>query len=360
MYWLKVIIGLIAFYLIMVLLLGTIGDYRPPNEEDLTADQKSNITAIQDSTLSFMIWNVGYGGLGQESDFFYDSGNTLTSGGKMVRAPEAIVEKNLKGIEQTIKSNAVDFFLLQEVDYNSKRSYYHNQYKGLSFLYPRYSATFSPNYNVNYVPIPILQPWQAYGKVYSGLASFSKYRPTENKRLQLPGSFSWPTRIFQLDRCLLIQRFPTQNGKELIVLNVHNSAYDSQGELKTQQMDFIKNLILEEYQKNGNYIVVGGDWNQCPPNFPFDTFAKNGDTAGYSQINIDAKFYPKGWYWAYDKTLPSNRKIQTPYNGDSFTTIIDFFLVSPNIEVNKVRNVHTNFKYSDHEPIKLDITLLDF
>src|SRR5690606_33678797 len=127
-------------------------------------------------------------------------------------------------------------------------------------------AFFAPNYKVSRVPIPILEPWNAYGKVLSGLATYSRFQPYQSTRLQLPGSFAWPTRIFQLDRCVAVHRYRLSNGKELVVMNVHNSAYDADGALKRQEMAFLRELFLEEYGK-GNYVLAGGDWNQCPPYF---------------------------------------------------------------------------------------------
>ena len=47
--------------------------------------------------VSILSWNVGYAGLGEESDFFMD-------GGKQTRAPsKAIVEKNMDGIVATVQ-----------------------------------------------------------------------------------------------------------------------------------------------------------------------------------------------------------------------------------------------------------------
>jgi len=71
-----------------------------------------------------------------------------------------------------------------------------------------------------------------------------------------------------LDRCFLVNRYPLKNGKELLIVNTHNSAYDN-GTLKKQEMAFLKQWLLDENNK-GNYIVVGGDWNQCPPRFKPD------------------------------------------------------------------------------------------
>ncbi|MDP4820693.1 MAG: hypothetical protein NWR67_06790, partial [Saprospiraceae bacterium] len=223
-------------YVAGVLVQGTLTDYQGPEKEDaFTLPAPSNDTPA-DSIFSFLIWNIGYGALGEESDFFYDAGRVLHSGDKMVRAPLNWVEKNEAGIRQIIRANPADFVLLQEVDRQSKRSYFHDQFVQLREAAKNHFGWFAVNYEVARVPLPLLEPWQVYGKVSSGLASYAAYTASEAYRLQLPGNFPWPTRIFQLDRCLLVTRFPLPNGKELVVMNVHHSAYDKGGVMKKAEM----------------------------------------------------------------------------------------------------------------------------
>ncbi|MCB0706179.1 MAG: endonuclease/exonuclease/phosphatase family protein [Saprospiraceae bacterium] len=351
---------LVLLYVVIVLVHGTLTDYQPEAVIQIESDQNgSPEPQIADSLLSFMIWNLGYGGLGAESNFFYDKGGMFFSGGRMVRSSESLVTKNVDGILTTIQENPADFYLLQEVDFNSKRSYGINEYEQVMSQLDNYQATFAPNYKAPRVPLPIFEPWKAYGRVLSGLASYSRFSPTDSKRLQLPGSFPWPTRVFQLDRCAEVQRYPTSSGKELIVVNVHNSAYDSGGALKKQQMDFLRELLLEAYEA-GNYVIVGGDWNQCPPFFKFDSFVKE-NPLGYTQINIDPAFLPDDWKWVYDPTIPTNRKAGDIYKpGETFETLIDFFLISPNVQALSVRGIPLKFAFSDHQPVFMEVLLKDF
>lgn len=351
------LLGLIVLlYLGAVLAYGTATDWQPEGKLEIETAQVAGEPIIADSLLSFVIWNLGYGGLGEESDFFYDSGNMLFSGGQMVRAPREYVDKNNRGILEFVSYTRSDFFLFQEVDYRSRRSYYTNQFEAVAGLLPDYYAGFAPNYQVDFVPIPLLQPWKAYGATYSGLATYSRFQPAASERLQLPGAFSWPTRIFQLDRCLAVHRYPVANGRELVVINIHHSAYDADGSLKRRQMEFLREVCLTEYE-GGNYVVVGGDWNQVPPYFQFDTFMP-GRSGRYGQIAIDPAFLPPDWLWVYDPQVATNRKIDAPYEaGRNFVTLIDFYLVSPNVRVLTVKAVDLQFRYSDHQPVYLEIEL---
>ena len=350
------LLSLLLLYIISVLLYGTFTDYQPEDRIELEHIKSVDQVVDPDSSLSFTIWNLGFGGLGKESDFFYDNGHFFFSGGKKTRTPQPLVEKNVKGILEVIDTLQSDFFLLQEVDRPSRRSHYFDQFGAIGDLLPRHASTFATNFNVDFVPIPVLEPWRAYGKANSGLASFTRFQPKESIRIQLPGEFSWPKRVFSLDRCLNLQRFDLPNGKSLVVVNVHNSAYDKNGALKNQQLDFIKELLVQEYEK-GNYVIAGGDWNMCPPYFRFDGFMP-GRTQGYTQMNIPDDLFPPNWRWVYDATLPSNRKTKTTYlPGQTFVTVIDFYLVSPNIQVKKVRAVNTDFAYSDHQPVWVEVEL---
>jgi len=348
-------LGLIpVLYLLIVLIHGTLNDYQPEEIEPLQIIKSEGVPVIQDSILSFMIWNIGYTGLGAESDFFYEKG-ALLSKGSMVRPSQEISTKNLEGIKTQIKQAPVDFYLLQEVDYEAKRSYGVNQLEEIAGVAAAPYVSYGLNYKVDRVPVPVLEPWRVYGKVNSGLGTFSKYQAKEADRLQLPGDYAWPTRIFMLDRCAALHRFPTKNGKELVLINIHNSAYDD-GSLKAQQMSYLKTLFLKEYEK-GNYVIAGGDWNQCPPFFPFDTFMP-GQGGDYSQKNIDPEMMPSDWQWIYDPTVPTNRKVAEPFfKGGTFVTLIDFFLVSPNLQVRKARGINIDFEYSDHQPLWMEVEL---
>ena len=153
-----------------------------------------------------------------------------------------------------------------------------------------------------------------------------------------------------LDRCFLVKRFPTNNNKELIVINTHNSAYDD-GSLKKQQMEYLKTFLLTEYSK-GNYIIVGGDWNQNPPDVDYSEIKKNSPTKRFVLNPINADYLPQDWNWVYDKETPTNRYLNAPYEkGKTITPIIDFYLMSPNISSTYVKTTETNFKHTDHQSV---------
>jgi endonuclease/exonuclease/phosphatase family metal-dependent hydrolase len=83
-----------------------------------------------------------------------------------------------------------------------------------------------------------------------------------------------------------------------------------------------------------------------------------GKAGGVKQGNIPDDFFPEGWRFAYDPTVPTNRKASDPYQkGKTFETLIDYFLVSPNVTLLQVQGIRQNFAFSDHQPVRLTVRL---
>lgn len=355
------LLGILAFivlaYVVTVLARGTAVDWQPEGIRPVTTyPLHAQPDTIRDSILNFVTWNIGYGGLGSDADFFIDAGGFYVSHGKMVHSPEDHVERYMRGIKQQLASLKTEFVLLQEVDSMSARSYHRMQLDELREVKDGFNVSFAPNYINERVPVPVFEPWDVYGDVYSGLATFSSFQPLAgSERHQLPGEFPWPDNIFQLDRCLLVERYPLEDGRTLTVVNLHLSAYDN-GDLKKAQMGYLREFLKEEYAK-GHLVVVGGDWNLTPPNFPYDRFISDPE----KEFTQDAapEFFPEeGWTWIYDASTPSNRKINDPYVRDSsFVTIIDYFLISPGLQAVTSRGIQQDFQFSDHQPVWMEVEI---
>jgi endonuclease/exonuclease/phosphatase family metal-dependent hydrolase len=334
-----------AFILLFLIGYATITDYRPDPEQQLVNAGASAIPVSDSSVISLLIWNIGYCGLDEKMDFFYD-------GGKGVRTPEEQLMMNYASVNSFLQSqDSIDIFLFQEVDTRSKRSYRLNQVDRLSGEFDNYVGVFGKNYDVFFVPVPPARPM---GAVNSGLLTLSRLVPSTAVRYSFPGEYGWPTRLFMLDRCFLVLRIPVSNGKELLVINTHNEAYDD-GSIRDQQMAHLNEFLVEEYSL-GNYILVGGDWNQCPPGFQPDFSGEVFDTLDIK--NIEPGYLPAGWQWVYDNTIPTNRRLDIPYTkGKTRTTVIDFYLLSPNINMLDCNTIDLKFVNSDHQPVRLDIAL---
>ncbi len=346
----KIFLGLIIFTILILgflIIYAAFDDYKPDPQE-LVFKSDNPDTYPDWHEIDIMIWNIGYCGLSSEMDFFYD-------GGDQVRTSKANVIRNLENIIDQLKINdTLEFILLQEVDINSKRSYHINEYDSISSNLSKYWSFFGKNYDVFFVPVP---PDDPMGRVESGLQTLSKFVPTNSIRWSFPGKFPFPKSLFMLDRCFLVTRYNLGNGKELLIINTHNSAYDG-GALKKHEMAYLKTWLLDEYSK-GNFIITGGDWNQSPPSFSPEYTDNVFDTVDFSPIAID--YLPAEWKWVYNKSIATNRRVASPFvKGVTPTTVIDFFLVSPNIEVINAETINMDFKYSDHQPVIAKFKLLNF
>ena len=354
---LKIILKAVLI-LIAVLVLGFIGlivyavisDYKP-DEKELIA-QPENPSILKDSlTISLLTWNIGYAGLDKDMDFFMD-------GGEKVITPEDRCLENISGVSDFLKKNdTIDFILIQEIDRNSKRSYRIDQYKKVAGILSTHHPFFAKNYKVFFVPVPPANPM---GKVLSGIATFSKFTPLSSTRYSLPGHFGFPTQLFQLDRCFMVSRYKIENGKELVLINTHNEAFDKGGIIRKAQMERLKEFVLNEYN-SGNYVIAGGDWNQYPPDFK-PSFSGNkpftGQIGNFNLVGIESGYVPAEWGWIYDPSTPSFRTLMAAYDpATTPTSICDIFLISPNVESVSVKCHNLGFANSDHNPVIMQVKL---
>jgi hypothetical protein len=74
---------------------------------------------------------------------------------------------------------------------------------------------------------------------------------------------------------------------------------------------------------------------------------------------MDVNTMPEKWIWAFDPSTPTNRDNAFPFEkGKTPTTILDYFLISPNVELLTAKNIDLGFKNSDHNPVYVKVRLL--
>ena len=343
---------LIAILVLAVaVLLGwlTATEFSPAPVEAVEVTRAGNVDTLKvGDTLTVLSWNIGYGGLGKDSDFFMDGGKDARS------ADEATVKAYLAGISDTIAQSQADLVLLQEVDSNSSRTYGIDERR---FLSDGMSCeAYAMNYACPFVPVPM----PPIGKVHSGLYTMTDDLTIDRaERVSLPCPFSWPLRIANLKRCLLVSYLPIEGSdRQLVLINLHLEAYDD-GEGKIAQTNQLRDFITAEYQK-GNYVIAGGDFNQVFPGslerYP-NTHPENWEPGV-----LDEKLLPEGWTLACDLSTPTCRLLNQPYNpADTEGTqyyVIDGLILSPNVELKTVETVDAGFANSDHNPVRLELRLL--
>ena len=301
----------------------------------------------KDNPINLLTWNMGYGALDERQDCYWDGGKGVDGESK------AVVEENVSAIKDKIKEINPDIFMVQEIDRNSKRSYYVNELVYLEEAFIDYEDSFAGNFKAGVVPLPL---YNMTGKVDAGIATFSKFNMLQSTRVQLPIPFSWPMKLFNLKRCLLINRLPIQGSdKELVIINLHLEAYDD-GEGKAKQLAMLMDIMQSEFNK-GNYVIAGGDFNQTFSTTNYQKYPKMND---WVCPVIEADNYPD-FSFRMDDTTPTCRSLYKTYadaNKEEFQYyMIDGFIVSNNITINNLETLNLGFKNTDHNPVQMSVTL---
>jgi endonuclease/exonuclease/phosphatase family metal-dependent hydrolase len=357
------IITILSLVVIAAIFVGvlTFYEYKPDDVETIEIVDNQSATITLDQALKIMTFNIGYAGLGADEDFVMD-------GGKNGR-PESkeTVETYLDGIQNLMTTYSSDFYLLQEVDLKARRSYEINQLDAIkNEIGPFYSSQFAYNFKAIFVPFP-LSFTDYIGHVESGLTTFSSYHIEESTRYQFPGSFSWPLRVANLKRAMMVSELDIESSdKKLMIVNLHMSAYDGDGSLRQAEMAFLKDF-MEEQTALGNYVLIGGDFNQTFPEAK-DIYPEIEGL--YQAFEIEDNYLPSFYSFMIDITHPSCRLLNQPYDPESENTqyyIIDGFIVSNNIQIlpynetmtdARAYTINDEFQYSDHNPVVMNFKLL--
>ncbi|MDL2292803.1 endonuclease/exonuclease/phosphatase family protein [Acholeplasma sp. OttesenSCG-928-E16] len=383
----KILIGILSLLVVLLIVVGvyvsviTAKYYRVGDIELTSTYSNENI----DSTSLLMLdmnkeyqvatYNIGFGAYSEDFTFFMD-------GGKSAKAKDKdSVLFNTLGVAKVLNSLDVDFAFLQEVDLSGTRSRYVDQVKLInSKLNANYEVTYGSNFHVPYLVYPFHDP---IGKAESGIVTLSKYASDSAMRYELPVDTAWPSKLFDLDRCYTVNRSSLPNGKELLLINVHLTAFENKG-IREKQLANLEIFLKSENDK-GNYIVMGGDFNHDL----WVTFV--GD------YNSDEKYYPswlpkkenitkeEEWVQVLNQDFvdfldsinfsfkiplnePTCRTSQFSYNPNtSRAWVIDGFIVSGNIKViedsvmvvdDSSLSGFRNFLYSDHNPVTMKFTFI--
>ncbi|MBP5679109.1 MAG: endonuclease [Bacilli bacterium] len=337
----KILIVIVVLFGLLLLFL-TLTEYRPEEREEVSVTGEVHRSLQIGESFSFLTWNVGYGALGEDADFFMDGGK------KVKTADRNQVNHNIFSIRNKIEELSPTFFLLQEVDTSSTRDNHMNEYSSFKNYFTNYQSSFAYNFKVLYVPYPI----PPIGNVNSGIATFSKFKVSSSERVQLPSSFIWPVSTANLKRCVLISRIPIENSdKELVIMNLHLEAYDK-GKGKEEQTKALKKLLKAELKK-GNYVIAGGDFNQVFSSLPKEK--KKVKDGLWKPGVIDISSFDDGWLFYMDEKTPSCRSLDQPYKGadpEKFQYYyIDGYIVSNNISIESVETKDYSFANSDHNPV---------
>lgn len=340
--------AVVALFLLGIIAYGFITDYKPEPIEPITIHEGVESHSLKlNKDYNMVSFNIGYGALGKEQDFFMDGGKN--SGAHSFDE----VEHNTQFFSAYLEKEKFDFILLQEVDISGKRSYNVNQF---DILKPAdYYGMFAKNYDVKFVPVPFTRPM---GGAVSGIATLSKAKPATSLRYSFDGKEMAIQQIFDLKRAFSLTTYPVENSdKQLVLINAHFSAFDKGGSIRKQQLAQMQKVLIEEQQK-GNYVILGGDFNHELPGTDASSFVW---TDPYPEwiMRLPEDFTPTHYTWAVDGQQASVRGVDKAYvPNNTFQAVIDGFLVSDNIQIVSVQGRGDfEFEHSDHNPVELKFIL---
>ena len=243
---LSVIVLAVLAYLLYVIL----SYHRLDDNITLEIEGDATNVATVNTELSLLTYNIGFGAYSADYSFFMD-------GGEHSRAlSKNAVINNTNGVLDVIEDEKPDLILLQEVDIDGTRSYHVNQKNLISDKLDGFDTVFAENYDSPYFLYPLYEP---IGANKSGLLTVSRFDIESSIRRSLPVENSI-SKFFDLDRAYSVSVIKTDSGKDLVLYNVHLSAYTSDGTISDEQLKLLSEDMLSQYEK-GNYIIAAGDFN---------------------------------------------------------------------------------------------------
>lgn len=248
---LSLLVGLPTAAIALFYVWGTSGSYSKQKYAHIQLDyEQEGLQAPSAAKDSYTIvsYNLGYlSGL---------ANNTTAATDK------AFFDANQQRVISAFQSTAPDIIALQEVDFDSKRSYGVDQAKALALgLDPVYAGAIAISWDKNYVPFPFWPPAAHFGRILSGQAILSRYPIEKNSRIVLEKVASNPFyyNAFYLDRLAQISQIQLSE-QTLVVISVHLEAFDEP--TRVSQTRFVRSLA-EGYAKTYPVIVLG-DFNSSP------------------------------------------------------------------------------------------------
>ncbi len=287
------------------------------------------------SQLTVLTWNIGFAALGAKADLVID-------GGKNLRAlPQGEIEKAAKAIAGKLVDFDADAVLLQETANAGFLT------RGVDVQYhinerlTEYSQCFWADFQTRFVPAPL--------KLCHGMANFARTRLLQTRALDLPQDpfyYGFLKKYYGA----IVQEYPIEGETGLwVVINIHLSAFDEGANIRKQQMKALFDFAQKAYEA-GNYVIIGGDWNMRLSKTEFPHMAKG--KAVFEGFDLSQKHVPKGWMICADPKVASLRSLSSAYvKGQSYTSVVDGFVISPNVSVKVIETIDLGFEHTDHHPV---------
>lgn len=296
-----------------------------------------------DDTLAITVWNLGYGGLGRESDFVADGGtHTFPPSRTAVRA-------NVAAINALIAEEDADVIVFQEIARGGPVNYWVDLKGALDQTLAGRSHVFFADFQTRLMPWPL--------RMTHGQAIYANAAITGADVIALPAE---DTAIFGVKRryASVVARIPIESREHgWTIASVHLAAFDPDAAVRTRQLRELLTWAQREYD-SGQHVVLAGDWNFqiAETSFPHRTEER----FLFWLFPFPRNALAEGWRIGADAGVPSVRTNHQPYvPGENYVTTIDGLIVSPNVEIERIGGVDLGFEHTDHQPVRARVRALD-
>ncbi|MGE0046361.1 MAG: endonuclease/exonuclease/phosphatase family protein [Hyphomonadaceae bacterium] len=285
--------------------------------------------------LTIITWNIGYAGLGADSEFAADGG------GRVLPPSRASVARNLAGIQATLRANPADVYCIQEMAAWGPMTLWHDVRGGVYEALEGLDRVFYADVRTHFWPPPI--------RLVHGPGLFSRYRIENAEVVRLPDEPNRMGGVVLRRYGLVVARI----APAWTIVSLHLSAFDEGAQTRRTQLTALMDFAQREHA-SGRSVVLGGDFNYllAQTDFPHTTAQEH--LFWVHDFPQDA--LPEGWRIAADATTPSNRTNNQPYvEGENYRSVIDGFVISPDLEAVEVQGIALGFAHADHQPVRLRV-----
>ena len=310
--------------------------------QDIERDSVANLP-LAGATLDILTWNLGYGGLGAASDF-------ATDGGRHYFPPSrAAVLANAEGIYGFLAGHGPDVVLLQELAHGGPVNYWVDVKARADAALAGRERLFFADFKTRLMPWPLAMT--------HGQGIYARRAIESADIISLPAENAG---ILGVRRryAATVARLPIAGRSTggWTVITTHLAAFDDDALVRTRQLRELMAWADREY-KTGRHVVIGGDFNLQLAQTEFANTTEQRFLFWIFPFPQDAM--APGWHIAADAATPSVRTNERAYHrGENYTTVIDGFLLSPNVALESVHGVDLDFAHSDHNPVQVRVRAL--
>jgi endonuclease/exonuclease/phosphatase family metal-dependent hydrolase len=292
-------------------------------------------------TIRVLTWNISYAqGLGSDGTSYQPvSADTMIS--RLDRMAALIIREN------------ADIVLLQEVDFDAKRSHYMDQLAYLAAKCGFGFRAYSLSWNVRYLPYPLFPFSAQWGRIKSGAGVLSRFPITQStsyfysKPAENSFFYNWfyPAR-FRQEVDIIVNNIPYR------VYNSHLEAFNA-----TTRMRQAEQLAVAMQQHKGNILVSGGDLNSIPGHHRKLFSSLSGDIHAYYKEDSTLSFLER--LPNFKEVIPDDSMSSTAVDHFTFPANapdhrLDYLFVPVRFKVLGARVIRTGI-LSDHLPVTATI-----